>query len=128
MFKIIDMITGKNESMAVVKKPAGKISKPKASPKKKVSKKKLMSDSNPEQSFWINHGSVVRNLSELRDALSLISKETFEYHVNKDKNDFALWISEVLGDKELAKKLAKVWSQKSYQKVVDSHIKENYKV
>jgi hypothetical protein len=58
-----------------------------------------------EQCFWTTDGKIVANLVELRDALTTMATEVFEYHVTKDKNDFADWIEYVLGDAELAQRV-----------------------
>lgn len=55
-----------------------------------------------EQCFWTTDGKIIANLVELRDALNSMAAEVFEYHVTRDKNDFADWIEYVLGDAELA--------------------------
>lgn len=67
--------------------------------------KKFLSDVPSESCFWVNNGWIIRNLQELPLALQNMSKETFVYHANKEKNDFHNWINNVIGDKTLAKSI-----------------------
>lgn len=45
---------------------------------------------------------VLRTLDDLSEAINLIDPETFQRHVNADKNDFAAWVEHVFGEAELA--------------------------
>jgi len=77
-----------------------------------------------ESCFWINNGPVLKNLKDLKVSLLTMSKETFSYHANKEKNDFAAWTKEVLKDKVLATKLAKTKTLKSTIKAIESSLKK----
>jgi hypothetical protein len=70
--------------------------------------KRALSNVAPEKSFWVNNGPVLRNIEELSKAIAGMPKETFKHHVNTEKNDFAAWIREVVGDDTLANALKKV--------------------
>lgn len=70
--------------------------------------KHYLCDCGSEQCFWVNNGPILRNLDELATALKGITDEQFTHHVNTEKNDFAKWIAEVVGDMTLAKELSKV--------------------
>ena len=48
---------------------------------------------------------VLRTLDDLSEAINLIDPETFEKHVNGEKNDFASWVEHVFGEAELANQL-----------------------
>lgn len=74
--------------------------------------------------FWINNGPVVKNLRELRDALLNINEESFKFHVNKEKNDFAAWVKDVLKDEPLSKRLLKVKTLKAFVKAVEDRLKK----
>ena len=67
--------------------------------------RKYLGDVSPEQCFWINNGPIIKNLEELANFLPNIDDGIFHHHVNKDKNDFAAWVNDVIGDRELAKSL-----------------------
>ena len=60
----------------------------------------------PDKAFWVNRGPVLTDLRQLRDALARdISDEQFGHHVTEDRNDFAMWVEEVLGNAECANAL-----------------------
>ncbi len=75
-----------------------------------------------EKAFWINNGPVVASLTELASAVKTLSGEQFTHHVNKEKNDFAVWVHEVVGDSTLASKLQKTRSQRSASKLLDNRV------
>ena len=72
----------------------------------------------PWQAFWFNHGAVCRSLSELANTLAEINDEQFIYHVNAEHNDLAKWIDEVIGDADLAARLARVAGRNEAEAVV----------
>ncbi len=76
----------------------------------------------PENCFWVNNGPIIGSLEALRDSLSQIGDETFSYHVNNEKNDFSTWISEVVGDKTLARSIARVKTKQTLVKRVADRI------
>jgi len=47
----------------------------------------------------------LRTLDDLSEAINLIDPETFQKHVNADKNDFAAWVQHVFGEEKLAEDL-----------------------
>lgn len=65
----------------------------------------------PEQfTFRCHDGDVYWNLRDLARALSSMRTDVFELHVNEQKNDFANWIADVIGDHALAREL---WETKN---------------
>lgn len=63
----------------------------------------------PEQHvFWIHDEGVLRDMRELGDALNNMSDETYAYHANELKKDFANWVRDIIGDEKLARDLDKV--------------------
>lgn len=88
--------------------------------------KKLLVDAAPEYCFWSSDGAVFKNLKDLKDALKKMNKDVFSNHVNKEKNDFAIWVEEVFGETELAKKLKKAMSKTAAFKELDSYLKKYY--
>jgi len=44
-------------------------------------------------------------LAELLDQLANMDIEVFNYHVSRKNNDFANWIRDVFGEKELARRM-----------------------
>jgi hypothetical protein len=49
----------------------------------------------------------LRTLDDLSEALNLIDPETFQRHVNAQKNDFAAWVEDAFDEKRLAEELRK---------------------
>jgi len=91
---------------------------------KKTKQKVTIINAENELCFWVNNGPILRNLKDLKNALKKISEETFKYHVNKEKNDFANWVKNVLGDKILANKLAKIKTVKTTTKTIEEGLKK----
>ena len=83
---------------------------------------RILADASPEQCFWVNNGPIIRNLSEMANALACMKDEVFSHHVNKEKNDFGNWVRDVLKDEELANDIAKVKSKERILKKVQSRI------
>ncbi len=74
--------------------------------------------------FWACDGRISGNLRELRDNLAATSDETFAYHCNKEKNDFAVWIAESLKDESLAKAVRKIKDRKEMLKKIEARLKD----
>jgi hypothetical protein len=84
----------------------GKTAAPKPAAKVKPQKKYLSRV--PEANvFWCHDGQVFRDIHDLLTGFEVMSDETYLYHANEDKNDFACWIVDVIGDNELGKDLKK---------------------
>lgn len=102
----------------VAKKVAKKTAVKKVSkqaPAKKVTKKSPISTTSFEQlqyadeetSFWVADGKILNSLVALHEALQVMDRATFAHHVSNDKNDFAEWVKDVLGDTSCATELKK---------------------
>ena len=73
----------------------------------------------PEKCFWVNHGPVLKNLQELRDALTHnISDGQFAYHVGPGRNDFAGWVEAVLDDAACARALRRAKTRRGALRAV----------
>ncbi len=60
----------------------------------------------PEKdAFCCADGKVIRSLRDLEDALASMSGGTFTQHVDGERNDFADWVRDALGDAELAREI-----------------------
>ena len=94
---------------------------------KKTKQKLAAINAENELCFWVNNGPILKNLKDLEKALKEISEKTFKCHVNKEKNDFANWVKNVLGDKILANKLARIKTVKTMIKAVEEGLKK-YKI
>jgi CRISPR/Cas system type I-B associated protein Csh2 (Cas7 group RAMP superfamily) len=68
----------------------------------------------PEHCFWVNNGPIIDDLKELRDALrDEITDEQYNHHVTPEKNDFADWILNSLGDSHCATEVRAAKKQKT---------------
>ena len=92
--------------------------------KTKKEEKLTIINAKDESCFWINNGPVLKNLKDLKKSLLAMGKETFNYHVSKEKNDFAVWVKTVLQDETLASKLAKIKTLKTMSKAVEERLKK----
>lgn len=101
------------------KRPATVAKKTTTRVAKKAAKKKALPVAPPHQAFWVSDGAILHSLPELAAALAVMSKETYQHHVTKDKHDFALWVEEVLEHKTLAAALRKAKTTKTASRAVD---------
>ena len=46
--------------------------------------------------FKLDSGKVLKNLQDLKDALSVMDNKAFKKHVNPEKNDFAAWVRDMI--------------------------------
>ena len=76
-----------------------------------------------EQYFWLKDGSQVKNLYDLSKALEKMPKKIFSHHVTKEKNDFSNWVRDVVGNKELAEKMASVKTAETMSKYINKALK-----
>jgi hypothetical protein len=74
----------------------------------KLEAKSMLADVPAEFVFYCRDGKILKNLKELRDGLANMSDETYLYHVNESKNDFARWVRDVIKDNELADKFSSI--------------------
>lgn len=84
--------------------------------------RRYLNDAAPEQCFWVNNGPILKNLEELANAMPELSDETFQHHVNEEKNDFSKWINDVIGDQRLANDLLSSRSKESSLKKVRNRL------
>lgn len=104
----------------VKKAPAKKVVK--KSPTRPVITEPLRYADN-ETSFWVADGKILNSLVALHEALLVMDAKTFTHHVTKDKNDFAEWVSDVLGDEACSAELKKSKTAKSAATTVKKSLK-----
>jgi hypothetical protein len=85
---------------------------------------RFLSDVQPERSFWVSNGWIVRNMKELPLALRKMNNDTFVYHVNKSKNDFYNWVSDVVGDKKLAFDIKSAYNKSDMIAAIERRIEQ----
>lgn len=81
--------------------------------------KKLLLNANPEESFKLSNGRILKNLFELANSLTSMDDETFNIHVNVDKNDFENWIRYVFDDSKLADQVTKTTSKREMAIIIN---------
>lgn len=113
---------------AAVKKTPPKTAK--VAPKKTTTKKtkkepvgKVLICANDQECFWTTDGQVLRDLTELRDALRSMKEGVFTHHVTKEKNDFADWVEHVLHDADCAVALRKSKKPNTARTVIVRHLR-----
>ena len=75
-------------------------------------------------SFWLCTNENLRGLSDVSDALQNATDEVFRYHVNRDKNDFEVWIRDVIKDKDLAREIARVKTRETLIRKITERVDE----
>ncbi|KUK66703.1 MAG: hypothetical protein XD85_0040 [Parcubacteria bacterium 34_609] len=64
----------------------------------------------------------MKSLAELIDQLVNMDEELFRYHVNEKNNDFANWIRDVFGAKELARRISMSRSAQGMLKSITKYL------
>jgi hypothetical protein len=72
--------------------------------------------------FYLHNGTPVKSLAELIDQLVNMDQGLFNHHVNKKNNDFANWIRDVFGEKELARRITLTRSPKGMLKSITKYL------
>ena len=85
--------------------------------------KSFLNDVPSSNVFWCHDGTVLKNIAELANALKVMPADTYNYHVNNEKNDFRNWIRDVIGDTTLANQLVKGVNQQSALSRVESRLR-----
>lgn len=95
---------------------------------KKTSSKKYLEKVPETMVFWCNDGQIFNCLDQLMLGFDMMSDETFMYHCNQDKNDFACWIMDVVGDGELAKDIKKAKTKTEAKKITQQRHHELFEL
>ena len=66
---------------------------------------RLLSNVAEQSTFRCHDSQVFWNVRDLARAVSSMTDDVFRFHVNSQKNDFARWIADVIGDNALAREL-----------------------
>lgn len=129
--KVTKKTTKKVAKKSAVKKAVRKTIKKKTAQTKNTAKKTISSKStarvmvcaNEECNFWTTDGQVLSDLHDLLSAFEVMEDDVFDYHVTKEKNDFAEWVEHVLDDPACAQDLRKSRKPKTARTVVVRHVK-----
>ncbi len=84
---------------------------------------KILSDVNPKHNFGVCDGNILKNINDLLSVLKKMNKNVFQAHVNKEKNDFANWINDIIKDEKLAKDISKTKEKKEVIKKITQRVK-----
>ena len=71
----------------------------------KLDAAKILARVPEEYVFWCQDGRIFRDMLELGEAFANMSDETFVFHSNSEKNDFANWVRDIIKDEKLARDL-----------------------
>ncbi len=84
--------------------------------------KRFLNDVPEDKSFFLDDGTKIRNLEELRDELRFMKLDTFSKYVNDAKNDFVNWIRDVIGDQVLADRLTQTKDKEKTLNIINSRL------
>ncbi|MBW2972581.1 hypothetical protein KY359_06095 [Candidatus Woesearchaeota archaeon] len=85
---------------------------------------RVLMDVPQENAFNIRGGSSVKNLKELYSALQNIAQDSFDHHVNEERNDFSSWVRDIHRDYKLANSLSSARTREECAKAVGSRLYE----
>lgn len=104
-----------------------KMAKKKGVKKKKTEKKDILKDANSDNYFFVNDGTVLKNVLDLSKQIDKMDDDVFRHHVNETKNDFAIWIKDIFKEEKLAKELLKTTDKDKTQIIVLKHVIGKFK-
>ncbi|MBN2422961.1 hypothetical protein JXB41_07075 [Candidatus Woesearchaeota archaeon] len=84
--------------------------------------KSFLSDVPEDKVFYAINGKILKNLEQAAEYIKRIDENVFRHHVNENKNDFHNWISHVIGDDDLAKKINKHKRSKAIYKTIKNRV------
>lgn len=71
-----------------------------------------------DKTFYLNNGSTFSTLKAFSKTLQTLDEETFNFHVNEEKNDFANWIEFALKEEKLGQEVQLLTSKEKIELVV----------
>jgi len=84
----------------------------------------MLNDVKEENTFWLKGGRPIKNIAELGRELRQMDAETFSYHVNDEKNDFANWIQNCAQDEKLSTLARMTRDRERMSAIVERRIQE----
>lgn len=78
--------------------------------------------SKKEYPFYFSDNSSCSSLEELKTCLEKVSDETIEFHLQRDPNDIAKWVDDIIGDYTLASILNEATNRQQMQIFVSDHL------
>ncbi|MBI2549784.1 hypothetical protein HYV83_01220 [Candidatus Woesearchaeota archaeon] len=77
----------------------------------------------PELALWLSNGATVRSLNELAAALKKLGAKDYKEHVNKERNELADWVQDILNDDSLARQLRRAKTKVQAAQAVEREMK-----
>lgn len=84
--------------------------------------KKFLEEVQEGKEFYCKDGRIFKKLEDLAEALKNMDKDIFEHHVNQERNDFAIWIKDAIGDVVLAHRIKNIKKQKNMMKIISQRV------
>jgi len=84
--------------------------------------KPIHEEIHPEFHFKLKNGQELKSLEDLHNALKEMSDDVYFHHVHHEKNDFAVWIKDVLNLHKLAEQVKLVKDKKHMISLIDLFI------
>ncbi|MBI3037022.1 hypothetical protein HYY73_04725 [Candidatus Woesearchaeota archaeon] len=78
----------------------------------------------PELALWLSNGATVRSLNELAATLKKLSAKDYKEHVNKERNELADWVKEILNDDSLARQLRRAKTKGQAAQAIEREMKK----
>ena len=76
-------------------------------------------DVSPDKIMKLVNGMLVINMASLYDEISAMKDEDYEKHVTEEKNDFADWVRNAVGDTELADHISRATDKNKILELLD---------
>ncbi|MBD3310774.1 hypothetical protein GF351_06155 [Candidatus Woesearchaeota archaeon] len=83
---------------------------------------RILGEAEGDRRFFVNDGKILSELRELPAALRKMRKQTFDHHVNEERNDFSNWVNDVIGDSELADQITEAKSKTKMTRQVSQRV------
>jgi uncharacterized protein (UPF0218 family) len=77
------------------------------------------------QYFRLHDGGVIKDLKELRMVLTTMEQSLYDYHVTAERNDFASWVRDVVGDSVLANNIQHAITPKEMISIIDAKVADD---
>ncbi len=87
----------------------------------------MKSVSDPSHYFYARNGEVLKNLLELSTFLHNADDDSFDYHFNEEKNDFATWVGDTMKKKALSNRMYRAKTREQMCEFVDKEIEREQK-
>tara|TARA_Y100000310_G_C20689043_1_gene820992 strand:- start:1717 stop:2049 length:333 start_codon:yes stop_codon:yes gene_type:complete len=92
-------------------------------------KKKVLGEAPQEFHFVLKDGRRLKSIYDLIDSLEDMADDTFNFHVDTDKNDFSNWVKHIFEEEGLSQTLGGIQDRLETQRELLNHmVKELRKI